>query len=120
MNKIQTTKQRIEIPEDLDIIEFNSYLRDNQDDLIYFRVQHKRKKVVVDVKNCMIYLDNELVVDDSDIQVENVRWINFRRNEVTFPQGTKKVSYGVGFQGTVAGTNHKRIILIENDGWRLE
>lgn len=97
-----------------DFFEFNRLLKENE--VRSFEVEYYSRKVLVDLENQTIYVDGEKKVEEN---LENVRWINFRRNKISYVMsgGVKKqIKYGVGFQGNLKGQNIKKIVLINETG----
>jgi len=82
--------------------------------------------VRVDLDNQKIYVGDEELDLSLPQQLQNVRWILFRRTTVTLPMGTESSKaekwFGIGFQGSDSdGNNYQRFVFVRPDGsWTLE
>jgi len=124
MNEIRYRDGAIELTErSLDFFIFNSKIK--QRDISYFKVKSKGQIVEVDVDNATIKVNGKVIINDSKLNLLNLRWINFRRNFVHYVMGSgdeplKEHIYGIGFQGKLGEKNYKRIVLVSRSGYSLE
>lgn len=114
-----------------DIVQFNSVMKGIETaNLKSFQVDSKGKNVNIDLTNGDIVVDGESVdlkldaITKSQLNIENLRWVNFHRKRVSFGmtgrQETESVAYGIGWQATIGLKNVKRYVLVTNEGFELK
>lgn len=116
VNKI-TLKNGQDITFDtFDLFEFNRAIQTNA--TASFEVEYYSKQIKVDLVYQEIFVDDELVLKEKTL--DNVRYINFRRNHLNADMkknhGVSVVGYGFGFQGSLNGENVKRVVMIKPNG----
>jgi hypothetical protein len=111
---------RDQIIEREDLIEFNREIKDEE--ILVLEANYFNHLIEVDLTKQTISVDNKLIDLETE-KLENVRWINFRRNIINFQmtgEKTHSFSYGIGFQGNLNGENIQRFILVNEKGYKLE
>lgn len=90
--------------------------------LVEFIIVYYNKLVVVNLKLGVFGINGFMYETDvSSIPSQEYRLIYFKRNIHSLgPQQDNQVIYNIGFQTTVNGVNHKKIISINNHNIKIE
>jgi hypothetical protein len=111
------------IIENDDLIDFNKAISEYpHSEVEFIEAKLFNNLIKIDLVNQTISINNELVNLDCP-RLDNVRWINFRRNYIVMSmdgQKTRTHKIGMGFQGNYNGENLQRFILIDAEGYNLE
>ena len=115
-----------------DLVGFNEFLYNKPTEaLSKIKVFSKGKNVEVDLTTGDIKIDGNSVDLQllpelkSQLNINNLRWINFRRVFLSLrcgggkrEEGTR--AFGIGWQATIDGQSYKRYVLVTREGYTLE